>query len=130
MEKVVIKTHKTKEVVDITDQLNSVIKNYPRKKGFCHLFLTHTTAALSTAYSDPKWELDVIDAFEVEIPKMTTIRSKYEHNHHIAHLPTHITASYIGQSLSIPYKSGKLILGNFQRVVLIELNGPRKREII
>ena len=74
--------------------------------------------------------IDGIDAFEVEIPRLTTIREQFTHRHHVAHLPSHVTAAYFGPSLSVPYKNGKLILGDFQRIVLVELNGPKKRQII
>lgn len=130
MKKLFVLSKKDREILDITTKVEALIRKQSASEGFCHLFLTHTTAALTTTYFDPAWELDIIDAFEIEIPKLTTLRDKYLHNHHVAHLPSHVTASYFGPSLSLPFKNGRLILGKFQRVVLIELNGPRKREVI
>jgi len=130
MEKIIIRTKKPKEIVDITDKVEAIVKSQKQKEGFCQLFLTHTTAALTTSYIDPKLELELIDAFEVEIPKLTTIRTQFAHHHHVAHLPSHVTAAYFGPSLSVPYKNGKLLLGEYQRIVLIELRGPRKRQVI
>ncbi len=130
MEKIIIKTKKPKEIVDITDKIAALVKRQRRKEGFCQLFLAHTTAALTTSYLDPKLELELIDAFEVEIPGLPTIRDRFAHHHHVAHLPSHVTAAYFGSSLSVPYKDRKLVLGDFQRIILIELNGPKKRQII
>ncbi|MCR4324438.1 MAG: secondary thiamine-phosphate synthase enzyme YjbQ [Candidatus Curtissbacteria bacterium] len=130
MEKLIIKTKKQKGIVDITDKIAALVKAQKQKEGFCQLFVAHTTAALTTSYLDPKLELELVDAFEVEIPRFTTIRDQYAHNHHVAHLPSHVTAAYFGPSLSVPYKNGKLLLGEYQRIILIELNGPKKRQII
>jgi secondary thiamine-phosphate synthase enzyme len=130
MEKITVKTKKIKEIVDITEKIAALAARQKLKEGFCHMFLPHTTAALTTSYIDPKLELELIDAFEVEIHRFTTTRERFAHNHHIAHLPSHVTAAYFGPSLSVPYKNRKLILGDYQRIVLIELKGPRKREIV
>ena len=129
MEEIIIKTKKPKEIVDITDKISALVRRQKEKEGFCHLFLAHTTAALTTSYLDPKLELELIDAFEVEIPRLTTIRDQFAHHHHVAHLPSHVTAAYFGPSLSIPYKMGKFLLGNYQRIILIELNGPKQRRL-
>lgn len=130
MKKFYVSSKKQKEIIDITGKVADLVKKSGKKEGFCHLFLTHTTAALTTSYIDPKLELEIIDAFEVEIPKFTTLRSQFAHNHHVAHLPSHVTAAYFGPSLSVPYKDGELLLGDFQRIVLIEFNGPKKRQMI
>lgn len=54
MERITIKTKKHKEVVDVTDQFNEILRSAQNdKSGICHLFLTHTTAALTAADLDP-----------------------------------------------------------------------------
>lgn len=125
MRKIVIKTHKEKEVVDITDLIDKELRNQPLEIGLCHLFLTHTTAALTTADLDPGTDLDILDAIFGMIPKL-----KYRHPHNPAHVPSHILSSLIGTSLSLPFEKKKLVLGTWQQVVLIELDGPREREIV
>lgn len=117
-----IETKKQKQVIDITDE---IIKNLEIQNGLCHLFLTHTTAALTTADLDPGTDLDMIDAFTQMIPKLA-----YRHPHNPAHVPDHILSSLMGTSLTIPVANGQLSLGTWQRVVLIELDGPRQRQII
>ena len=118
-------THKKKEIIDITDLVNKEISKQNVKEGLVNLFLTHTTAALTTADLDPGTDQDYLDAFEVIIPKL-----KYRHPHDPAHTPDHILSSLIGTSLTLPVEKGQLVLGTWQRVVLIEFNGPKKREII
>lgn len=125
MIKISIGTQHKKQVLDITDKVNEEIKKLEIKDGVVNLFVTHTTCALTTADLDPGTEEDYLDAFEKIIPKL-----QFNHPHDPSHMPDHILSSLIGTSLTIPVENGKLLLGTWQRVVLIEFNGPREREII
>ena len=72
MHRLTIKTHKKREIVDITEQLESLLwKQYGDKTGICQLIVLHTTAALTTADLDPGTDLDMLDAFEHLIPKLS-----------------------------------------------------------
>jgi secondary thiamine-phosphate synthase enzyme len=119
-----IKTHKNKEVIDITEIINDFIKKGKEDNGLIYLFALHTTCALTTADLDPGTDLDMLDAFKEMIPKL-----KYRHPHDPSHVGDHIMSSIIGSHLILPFENKKLILGTWQRVVLIELDGPREREI-
>jgi secondary thiamine-phosphate synthase enzyme len=120
-----IKTHKKREVVDITEQVQGELRrDFPRQNGVCHLLVLHTTAALTTADLDPGTDLDMLDAFEAMMPKL-----HYRHPHDPSHVPDHILSAMIGASLSLIVEKGALLLGTWQRVVLIELDGPRQREV-
>jgi secondary thiamine-phosphate synthase enzyme len=90
----------------------------------CHLFLLHTTAALTIADLDPGTDLDLLDAFDAVIPKLD-----YRHPHNPDHVPDHILSALIGTSLAVPVKAGRLLLGEWQRIVLIEFDGPRRRKL-
>lgn len=129
METIIIETKKGKEVLDITDELNKVLSSYAVNNGICHLFLAHSTAGLATVCLSPEDELDIIDAFEVAVSHPLEPRQRYEHTHFKTRLPDHIVASFLGASLSVPFKNKKLFLGKLQRIALVELNGPRTREI-
>src|SRR3989344_1351271 len=123
MEKFTIKTTRGKQVVDITEKVNDIVKK--KISGTCHLFVTHTPGALATADLDPGTDEDMLEAFDKMIPKM-----KFRHPHDPSHTPDHILSSMIGPSITIPVENGELVLGTWQRVVLIEFNGPREREIV
>lgn len=123
--KLVIKTSNKRQVIDITDQVNQQIQRQRFKEGVCNLFILHTTAALITADLDPGTDQDYLDAFEKIIPKLN-----YQHPHDPSHMPDHILSSLIGTSLSLPVENNQLVLGTWQRVVLIEFDGPRERTII
>ena len=84
----------------------------------------HTTAALTTADLDPGTDLDMLDAFELLIPKLN-----FRHPHDPSHTPDHILSALIGTSITLLVENRKLVLGTWQRVVLVELDGPRTREV-
>ncbi len=122
----IIKTRKEKEIVDITEKVNAELKKFTAGKGICNLFLTHTTASLMTADLDPGGtDEDYLEAFEKMISKL-----KFRHPHDPEHMPDHILSSLIGTSLTLPVENGKLNLGTWQKVVLIEFDGPRERKIV
>jgi secondary thiamine-phosphate synthase enzyme len=125
MERINIKTTKEKEIVDITEEVEKQVEWQGINEGICCLFLTHTTAALTTADLDPGTDLDMLDVFEKIVPKL-----QFRHPHNPEHAPSHILSSLIGTSLVVPIENSELILGKWQRIVLVELDGPRDREII
>jgi secondary thiamine-phosphate synthase enzyme len=120
-----ITTRKKREIVDITDAVQKELTKYDGDSGVCHVSVLHTTAAVTTADLDPGTDLDMLDAFEEMIPKL-----RYRHPHNPSHVPDHILSALIGTSITLPAENGKLLLGTWQRVVLIELDGPREREVV
>jgi secondary thiamine-phosphate synthase enzyme len=120
--KFTVATHHKREIVDITEQVESHLTG---AGGICCLNVLHTTAALTTADLDPGTDLDMLDAVEAMMPKL-----RYRHPHNPEHVPDHILSSLIGTALTLPVESGSLVLGTWQRVILVELDGPRKRELV
>lgn len=118
-----INSEAQREVKDITAQVQAAIK--PNSEGVLSLHLPHTTCALTTADLDPGTDLDFLDFLKAITPQL-----RWRLPHNPAHAPDHILASLIGPSLSLPVANGKLLLGTWQRIVLIELSGPRERELI
>lgn len=126
MAELIIETKKKREIVDITEEVNLKLKELNMENGLLNLFLTHTTAALTTADLDPGGtDQDYLEAFGKLIPKIN-----FRHPHNPKHMPDHILSSLIGTSLTLPFKAGKLILGTWQRIVLIEFDGPRERRVV
>ncbi len=121
MKKITVTTHRKRQIVDIAEQVQGML---PAESGICCLNVLHTTAALATADLDPGTDLDMLDAFDAMIPRLD-----YRHPHNPAHVPDHILSSLIGTALTLPVLEGALVLGTWQRVILVELDGPRRREI-
>ena len=116
-----IRTKEAKQVVDITEQIQDLVNQEAKAMS---VFVAHTTCGVTTADLDPGTDLDLLDAVWQMIPKLN-----YRHPHNPAHVPAHLASSIIGPSVTVPVRNGKLALGNWQRIVLIELDGPRERQI-
>lgn len=124
METKIIRTRKKDEVVDITEVVEESLRQMNASDGICVVFAAHTTCALTTADLDPGTDQDLLEALRRLLPKMS-----YRHPHDPAHTPDHILSSILGPSLMIPYINGQLQLGTWQRVILVELDGPRQRTV-
>ena len=120
---ITIKTREKRQVIDITEHVASELRT-KGESGLLHLFVKHTTAALTTTDLDPGTDLDLLDALEVMTP-----HQQWRHPHDPAHFPDHMWSSIIGPSLAVPFAGKKLSLGTWQRIVLVELDGPRDRQI-
>lgn len=120
-----VKTSKNKQVLDITELVEEELGKSDVKNGICHIFVLHTTACITTADLDPGTDLDLLDFLKEIVPKMD-----FRHPHNPAHTPDHLLSSIIGPSLSVPVENGQLVLGVWQRIILIELDGPRERELM
>ncbi len=125
MPTLVVQTDARRQVIDITARVNDLLRREGFEQGLCHLFITHTTAALSTADLDPGTDLDMLDAFAHLVPAL-----RYRHPHDPSHVPDHILATLLGPALGVPVQDGRLVLGTWQRVVLVEFDGPRQRRIV
>lgn len=119
-----VQTSKKKQVLDITQSVNDLLKLGRELTGYCQITVLHTTCSLTTADLDPGTDQDMLDAIE----RMFPIGS-YRHQHDPGHVGDHIMSSLFGPSVSIPVKEGKLLLGMWQRLVVVELSGPRTVQI-
>lgn len=119
-----ITTNKKDEVVDITDNVNELIGKSDKNNGIIILSVLHTTCALTTADLDPGTDEDLLETLRKMLPKIS-----YRHPHDPSHTGDHILSSIIGTSISLIFENTSLVLGTWQRVVLVELNGPKSRRI-
>ncbi len=119
-----VKTSAPKEVVDLTDRLEAIVRKAKLQDGLCVLFVTHTTAALTTGEIGEGTEQDLLQVVEKMIPRI-----QFQHAHNPAHAWSHMASSILGPSLTVPVSGGKLMLGTWQSVMLVELDGPRERTV-
>ena len=119
-----IRTTAVKEIVDLTDRLETVIRKANLQEGLCSLFVTHTTAALTTGEIGEGTDDDLLVVVEEMIPRI-----RFQHAHNPAHAWSHMASSLLGPSLTVPVSAGQLVLGTWQSVMLVELDGPRERTV-
>jgi secondary thiamine-phosphate synthase enzyme len=116
-----LQTRSAREVVDITERVEALIGGAPG--GSCHLFLKHTTAGLMVVTSEAGVPEDIMDILQTLTPQIP-----FRHDSR-AHVAAHFLAGLVGPSVHVPVDDGRLALGEFQRIVLMEFEGPRRREI-
>ncbi len=116
---------KRREVVDITEKVRKVVKDLSNgKSGIAVIFTYHTTTALTVNEAEEGLMDDIINALFSIVPKM-----EYKHNRIDNNAEAHIIASIVGNSVVVPVDNGEIVLGTWQRILFIELDGPRKRKI-
>ena len=122
---VTISSQRDKQVLDITDRVQQFVSQLELSAGLCSVFVTHTTAAITTGESIEGTDEDLMEVLERIIPDI-----KFRHHHDPSHAPDHMISSIVGPGVTIPFNRGKLQLGTWQRVLLVECNGPRKRKVV
>ena len=117
------------DMIDITEILANVLNKVGLRNGLLTSFIPGSTAALTTIEYEPGLKTDFPSAMNRLIPRDIP----YEHNKtwHDGNGHSHVKASIIGPSLSIPFQDGKLILGTWQQVVLLEMDTrSRSRRLV
>lgn len=122
--RLLINTTELKQIVDLTDQVQAVIRRSKMTAGLCSVFMTHTTAAVTTGEIGEGTEQDFLQIVEEIIPRI-----RFRHAHDPSHAWSHMASSLLGPSLTIPVSDGQLLLGTWQSVMLVELDGPRERQV-
>lgn len=112
------------EAVDITDSVNQAVASSGVKQGLCNLFVPHTTAAVIVSEN---WDPDVTSDMLRQLEKLVPREAGYCHSE--GNSQAHILSVMLGTSLNIPVNGGKLHLGRWQGVLLMEFDGPRERTI-
>ena len=116
-----LETRSARQIVDITERVDALLAG--ARDGSCHLFLKHTTAGLMVLTGEEGVPEDIMDILQTLTPKLD-----YRHDKP-AHVAAHFLSALVGPSVHVPVRDGKLALGEFQRIVLLEFEGPRRREI-
>ena len=124
-----ISTRGFNDIIDITPRIKKEIEKSGIKQGICLVFVAHSTCAITTIeYEDGAIE-DLKRALEIIAP----MNENYEHCRKWGDCNgyAHVRAALMKPCLSVPIENGKLVLGRWQQVVLIDFdNRPREREII
>lgn len=125
-----VKTHKSQEVVNITDLVNLYFKELLSssriKDGFLVLYNPHTTSSLLiNEGSDSSVAEDLLNTLNRLIP----LHNNYFHDKVDDNAHAHLKTSLFHSNLMIPFSDGRLLLGTWQSIFLLEFDGPRTRKI-
>ena len=120
-----VKTTESHMIVDVTQDVQAAIKGSNIKDGMVMVFTPHTTTAITINENEPGLLRDLLRKYLELVPE----RDGYSHDRIDNNAHSHILASVIGCSQTIPMVQGRLVLGTWQSILFVELDGPRDRRM-
>jgi secondary thiamine-phosphate synthase enzyme len=119
-----VKTKAKTELIDITSEIQGLVRSSGLDEGFCMLYVPHTTAAVTINESaDPSVKTDIL----MMLNKIVPWEAGYRHLE--GNSPAHIKATIVGASELISIEKGNLVLGTWQGIFFCEFDGPRTRKL-
>jgi secondary thiamine-phosphate synthase enzyme len=120
-----VNTKSRAELVDITAEVQRIVREKGMQSGVCYVFVPHTTAGLTINENwDPTVRADIL----MELGKIVPWNDNYRHAE--GNAAAHIKASLTGSSQTLLVEDGRLVLGTWQGIFLAEFDGPRRRRIL
>jgi secondary thiamine-phosphate synthase enzyme len=120
-----VRTRKRIELMDITSSIRKIVAQSGLREGLCHVFVPHTTAAVTiNEKADPAVARDI----EATLSKIVPEGAGYRHTE--GNADAHVKSSLVGVSLMVPVNGGDVALGTWQAVFFCEFDGPRQRRCL
>lgn len=132
---ILLETTSATEVIDITQRVRNVLKEARVMSGLVTVFTRHTTTAIRINENEALLQKDLKKFIDCLVPRF----SSYNHDHiddrevpvdEPENTHSHLKSLLLGASETIPVSAGSLMLGQWQSILFIELDGPKKREIL
>jgi len=120
-----VSTKERTSLVDITGEIEKVVRDSGVKDGLCVLFVPHTTAGITiNENADPSVKADMLK----ELNKIVPFEDGYSHME--GNAAAHIKSTLVGQTVSVFIEDGALVLGTWQGIFFCEFDGPRQRKVL
>ncbi len=120
-----IDTNLAVELIDITDNVLEDVNKSSIRSGICVISTPHTTTAIVINENEPGLLSDMFNLLNKLVPP----GAGYDHDRIDNNADSHLRAMLLGSSETIPIVDGKLVLGTWQRIFFVELDGPRQRKV-
>ena len=131
LETLSLTTEEKQQLINITSRVKEVVNGSGMKNGFIALFSQHTTAALVVS----EFQNALLDDIRSFLGRIVEDDLPYKHNSPEVsdcdrrNAASHLRSLLFNNSVVLPVCAGELVLGQFQSVILAEMDGPRKREL-
>jgi len=113
-------------MIDLTARVTEIVARAEVSEGLCSVYTPHATAAIVVNENDdPNVCVDVLDCLDRLVPA-----GVWRHDRVDGNAASHIQAAILGPGETIPVQEGKLLLGTWQAIMLVELDGPRERRVV
>jgi secondary thiamine-phosphate synthase enzyme len=121
-----VSTRSARQSIDITNEVREIVERSGMSDGLCQVMALHSTAAVVlNETDDPNLATDILTALDRAVPESAGwLHDRIDDNAH-----AHIKAAILGPSELVSVRGGGLLLGTWQRLMLMEFDGPRKRRI-
>jgi len=124
LERLQVATRERRQVVDVTRQVDAAVRASGVKEGIALVHCPHTTATVVVNERDPPLMQDLLDVSSQLVHEGGWRHDPGEGNGH-----AHLQAMLLDRGTALPVEGGRLALGTWQSVLLVELDGPREREL-
>jgi secondary thiamine-phosphate synthase enzyme len=117
------------DIMDLTSQIAEGIAKSGLKEGFVNIFVSGSTGAVTTI----EYEDGLLRDFPAMLERLAPRDENYEHEKrwHDGNGHSHVRASLVGPSLTVPFQGSRLLLGSWQQIVFLELDTrSRRRELV
>ncbi|AAL80668.1 hypothetical protein PFDSM3638_02730 [Pyrococcus furiosus DSM 3638] len=125
IETITIRTSKEVEIIDITEKVQEIVRKSGIDNGIAVVYTRHTTTGIIVNENEPRLLNDIENILSKLIPK----GAGYRHDSIDNNAHSHLRAIILGPSVTIPIVNGQLMLGTWQSILFVELDGPRRREV-
>jgi secondary thiamine-phosphate synthase enzyme len=121
-----VATRERVQTVDLTRQVAAIVAEAKVDEGLCSIYVPHATAAIViNENDDPNICLDLLDALDKLVPD-----GVWRHDRIDGNAAAHIKSAILGPGETVPVRRGELLLGRWQAIMLVELDGPRRRRVV
>ncbi|MGA9298558.1 MAG: secondary thiamine-phosphate synthase enzyme YjbQ [Nitrososphaeraceae archaeon] len=121
-----LRSSKENDIIDVTKQTSDALRESGLNNGTINVFVAGSTAAITTIEYEPGLRHDFPKMLSRIAPK--DIQYRHDETWHDGNGHSHVRASLVGPSLTVPFSNGVLILGTWQQIVMLEMDTkPRER---
>jgi secondary thiamine-phosphate synthase enzyme len=121
-----VRSRQRYEVIDLTGAVAQIVAEAGVAEGLCSVYVPHATAAIViNENDDPNLCGDLLNALGKLVPEGIWQHDRIDRNG-----AAHIKAAILGPSETVPVRDARLLLGTWQAIMLVDLDGPRQRRVV
>lgn len=127
-EEITLETKARDEIIDITEEVQEIVKKSKLKNGIANVWVIGSTASITTI----EYESGLIKDMQNALNKLFPKNANYEHNARWGddNGYSHIRASFLKSGITVPFVNGNLVLGTWQQIVFLELDNKKRQRRI
>ncbi len=128
MKRFKLKTKSTFELLDITHEVQKIVNKAGVSSGVTLVFSPHTTAGIICNEAEGRLKADILKVAQA-LKNNSEFFGGFDHDPGEGNATAHITTSFSGNSRAFIIEDGKLVLGTWQSIMFLEMDGPRERQV-